>query len=470
MEYRMEKDSMGEVKVPAQKLWGAQTQRSLENFRIGTEKIPAEMVTVFAYLKKTAALVNKKLDHLDEARAEAIIQACDDILAGKLDGNFPLAVWMTGSGTQFNMNVNEVVARRAMEILAGKGMPVNVHPNDHVNRSQSSNDIFPTALYVAGLLLIRNDLMPAMRDLYDKLSAKAEEYRHIVKIGRTHLQDATPLTLGQEFSGWARMIQRNEEMIGCGIDYLRDLAAGGTAVGTGINCPEGYDVLFAETLSELTGEAFHTAPNKFQSLTSKDEIVVVHGMLKALACDLMKIANDIRWLSSGPRCGIGELIIPANEPGSSIMPSKVNPTQCEAVTMVAVQVMGNDTTMGVAASQGNFELNVFMPVMAYNMVQTVRLLTDVMNSFGTHCIAGITPNYEQIDKNLRRSLILVTGLVPLIGYDKACIIAGKAASEGVTLREAAVATGWVTEEDYDNCMDPAALAGLVRHESRHGNS
>ena len=460
MEYRIEKDSMGEIKVPADKLWGAQTERSLENFRIGTEKIPPEMVTVFAYLKKAAALTNKELGELDGDRADAIVQACDDILAGKLDGNFPLAVWMTGSGTQFNMNMNEVVAHRAAQILAAAGKEAKVHPNDHVNHSQSSNDTFPTGLHMAGVLLIEQRLFPAIDALYGALHNKEVAFKDIVKIGRTHLQDATPLTLGQEFSGWARMLQRDKEMLIQGIEYLRDLAMGGTAVGTGINCPAGYDVRFAEIVSELTGTTFHTAPNKFQSLTSKDELVVVHGMLKALACDLMKIANDIRWLSSGPRCGIGELLIPENEPGSSIMPSKVNPTQCEAVTMVAVQVMGNDATMGIAASQGNFELNVFMPVMAYNLIQSIRLLTDAMDSFRVHCVTGIRPNVERIDYNLHQSLILVTGLVPVVGYDKACTIAKTAAKEGKTLREAAIASGWVTAEEFDAHMDPARLAGV----------
>lgn len=460
MEYRIEKDSMGEIKVPADKLWGAQTERSLENFRIGTEKISPEMVTVFAYLKKAAALTNKELGELTPDLADAIAAACDDVLAGKLDGNFPLAVWMTGSGTQFNMNMNEVVAHRAAQILAAAGKEAKVHPNDHVNHSQSSNDTFPTGLHMAGVLLIEQRLFPAIDALYGALHDKEVAFKDIVKIGRTHLQDATPLTLGQEFSGWARMLQRDKEMLTQGIEYLRDLAMGGTAVGTGINCPAGYDVRFAEIVSALTGTTFHTAPNKFQSLTSKDELVVVHGMLKALACDLMKIANDIRWLSSGPRCGIGELLIPENEPGSSIMPSKVNPTQCEAVTMVAVQVMGNDATMGIAASQGNFELNVFMPVMAYNLIQSIRLLTDAMDSFRVHCVTGIRPNVERIDYNLHQSLILVTGLVPVVGYDKACTIAKTAAKEGKTLREAAIASGWVTAEEFDAHMDPARLAGV----------
>ncbi|MGE1063628.1 class II fumarate hydratase [Megasphaera paucivorans] len=462
MEYRIEKDSMGEIKVPSDKLWGAQTQRSFENFRIGTEKIPLEMVGVFGYLKKAAAMVNEALGEIDADRANAIIAACDEVLRHKLDDNFPLSVWMTGSGTQFNMNVNEVVAHRAMQLLQSEGKEIKIHPNDHVNHSQSSNDIFPTALHVAGVLLVKQQLFPAMEELYATLQAKSVEYKDIVKIGRTHLQDATPLTLGQEISGWARMISRNKEMITLGIDFLRDLGMGGTAVGTGINCPEGFDCKVAEQISCLTGEEFHTAPNKFHSLTSKDELVVVHGMLKALAADLMKIANDIRWLASGPRCGIGELTIPENEPGSSIMPSKVNPTQCEAVTMAAVQVMGNDAAMGIAASQGNFQLNVFMPVIAYNMIQSIRLLSDCMHSFNDHCVKGIQPNYKKIDYNLHQSLILVTGLVPLVGYDKACSIAKKAAKEGLTLRESAVATGWVTQAEFDTHMNPSQLAGIKK--------
>lgn len=459
MTYRIERDSMGEMKVPADKIWGAQTQRSLENFPIGTEKIPPEFVTVFAYQKKASALVNEELGVLDAERAGAIAAACDDILAGTLEGNFPLSVWMTGSGTQFNMNMNEVIARRAMEILKEQGKDVLVHPNDHVNRSQSSNDTFPTALHVAAVLGIQHHLLPALKALQEELYQKATAYGDVIKIGRTHLQDATPLTLGQEISGWARMMERDYDMISHSLTYLRDLAMGGTAVGTGINCPAGYAERFAAKLSELTGEAFQTAPNKFQALTSKDELVVVHGTLKALACDLMKIANDVRWLASGPRCGIGELTIPENEPGSSIMPSKVNPTQCEAVTMVAVQVMGNDTTMGVAASQGNFELNVFMPVMAYNMTQSIRLLSDAMNSFRRRCVSGMAPNLPNIRENLEKSLILVTGLVPVIGYDKACTIAKTAAKTGQTLRQAALATGWLTAEQFDTAMSPDKLLG-----------
>ena len=457
MGYRIEKDSMGTINVPADKLWGAQTQRSYENFRIGIEKIPYELVTVFGILKKAAALVNKKLGVLDNRRADAISAACDELLAGKLDGNFPLSVWQTGSGTQFNMNINEVLAYRATQILAASPEPMIVHPNDHVNCSQSSNDIFPTAIHVAGVCGITGKLLPVLSLLQQTLDKKAKEYADIIKIGRTHLMDATPLTLGQEFSGWVRMLERNKQMLTIGIDFMRDLAMGGTAVGTGINCPQQFGELVAQEISYLTGEKFNTAPNKFHSLTSKDEVVVVHGMVKALAADLMKIANDIRWLASGPRCGIGEIKIPANEPGSSIMPAKVNPTQSEALTMVVTQVFGNDTTISFAASQGNFQLNVFMPVIVYNFLQSIRLLTDAMDSFTNHCAIGIEPNLQIIDFYLHQSLILVTGLVPLIGYDKAADIAKKAVAEGITLRDAAMITGWVSEEDYDFYMNPQKL-------------
>jgi len=458
MEYRIEKDSMGEIKVPVDKLWGAQTQRSYENFRIGTEKIPYEMVEVFGILKRAAAAVNKEIGVLDATRADAIIAACDDLLAGKLVGNFPLSVWQTGSGTQFNMNINEVLAHRATQILIAQGQgEVVIHPNDHVNQSQSSNDIFPTSLHVVGLTLIRKQLFPVLQTLLQTLAAKSEEFWDIVKIGRTHLMDATPLTLGQEISGWVGMLKRNQEMLTTGIGFLQDLAMGGTAVGTGINSHPDFAVKIAAEISRLTGEEFHTAPNKFHSLTSKDEIVVVHGMLKALAADLMKIANDVRWLASGPRCGIGEITIPENEPGSSIMPGKVNPTQAEALTMVVTQVFGNDTTVAFAASQGNFQLNVFMPVIAYNLIQSIRLLSDSMDSFNHNCAIGIQPNREKIDFYLHQSLILITGLVPLIGYDKAGQIAKKAAHDGITLKEAALATGYVNESDYDYYMDPAKL-------------
>ncbi|MBC8015538.1 MAG: class II fumarate hydratase [Sporomusaceae bacterium] len=457
MEYRIEKDSMGEVKVPADKLWGAQTQRSYENFRIGIEKMPYELVRVFGILKKAAASVNAKLGVLDKRRADAIMAACDELLEGKLDGNFPLSVWQTGSGTQFNMNINEVLAYRATQMTAADPEPLLVHPNDHVNCSQSSNDIFPTAIHVAGVSMITGKLLPALTLLQQTLHNKSEEYADIIKIGRTHLMDATPLTLGQEISGWVRMLERNKEMLTIGINFMRDLAMGGTAVGTGINCPQQFGELVAQEISVLTGEKFTTAPNKFHSLTSKDEVVAVHGMVKALAADLMKIANDVRWLASGPRCGIGEIKIPANEPGSSIMPAKVNPTQSEALTMVVTQVFGNDTTISFAASQGNFQLNVFMPVIVYNFLQSVRLLSDAMDSFTHNCAIGIEPNRETIDFYLHQSLILVTGLVPLIGYDKAADIAKKAAREGITLKESAMSTGWVSESDYDLYMNPKKL-------------
>nr|WP_320145177.1 class II fumarate hydratase [uncultured Anaeromusa sp.] len=457
MEYRIEKDSIGEIKVPVDKLWGAQTQRSFENFRIGTEKIPLELVAVFGVLKRAAAAVNKELGLLDEVRADAIIAACDELLEGKLEGNFPLSVWQTGSGTQFNMNINEVLAHRAEQILAAKGQKIKVHPNDHVNRSQSSNDIFPTSLHVAALTLIRKQLLPALEALLHTLQCKSEEYNSIIKIGRTHLMDATPLTLGQEISGWAGMLERNQTMLVTGLDFLRKLAMGGTAVGTGINSHPDFAVAIAAEISRLTGEHFETSPNKFHALTSKDEMVAVHGLLKALAADLMKIANDVRWLASGPRCGIGEITIPSNEPGSSIMPSKVNPTQAEALTMVVTQIFGNDTTVSFAASQGNFQLNVFMPVIAYNFIQSVRLLSDAMNSFNEKCAVGIEPNLKKIDHNLNQSLILITGLVPLIGYDKAAEIAKKAFHENITLKEAAMATGYVSEADYDLYMDPSKL-------------
>ncbi|GMA97494.1 class II fumarate hydratase [Pelosinus sp. IPA-1] len=457
MEYRIEKDSMGEIKVPADKLWGAQTQRSFENFRIGIEKMPYELVGVFAILKKAAALVNEKLGVLDTKRSQAIVKACDEVLAGKLDGNFPLAVWQTGSGTQFNMNINEVLAHRATQLLAEEKEPLIVHPNDHVNKSQSSNDIFPTAIHVAGVTLVIDKLLPAIASLKETLDQKSKEYSEIIKIGRTHLMDATPLTMGQEISGWVRMLERNEEMLTIGINFMRDLAMGGTAVGTGINSPMNFGELVAAEITKLTGKEFRTAPNKFHALTSKDEVVVVHGMMKALAADLMKIANDVRWLASGPRCGIGEIKIPENEPGSSIMPAKVNPTQSEALTMIVAQVFGNDTTISFAASQGNFQLNVFMPVIVYNFLQSIRLLSDGMNSFNVNCAVGIQANTEIIDFYLHQSLILITGLVPLIGYDKAAQIAKSAVKEGITLKESALATGWVSEAQYEEYMNPAIL-------------
>lgn len=457
MEYRVEKDSIGEIKVPNDKLWGAQTQRSFENFQIGTEKIPTELVRVFATLKRAAARVNLELGLLDEERVSAICEACEEIAQGKLDQHFPLAVWQTGSGTQFNMNVNEVIAHRAQEILQKEGKPLTVHPNDHVNRSQSSNDIFPTALHVSTFILAKEILFPAMESLHKVLEEKAESFKDIIKIGRTHLMDATPLTLGQEISGWAAIIKRDQQMLKQGLTFIHYLAMGGTAVGTGINTHPAFAEKVAVEIGQLTGVEFLTAPNKFQALSSKGELAAFHGLLKALAADLLKIANDVRWLASGPRCGIGEITIPANEPGSSIMPSKVNPTQAEALTMVAAQVFGNDTTIGFAASQGNFQLNVFMPVIGYNMIQSIRLLSDGMRSFMNKCVVGIMPNTGRIQEHLEQSLILITGLVPVIGYDKSAEIAKKAAKENITLKKAALELGYISEKDFDFYMAPERL-------------
>ncbi len=454
MEYRIEKDSMGEIKVPAEHHWGAQTQRSYQNFRIGTETMPRGIVEAFLILKKAAAAANGRLGTLDPKIAQAVMHVADELLAGESWDEFPLRVWQTGSGTQSNMNVNEVIANLASEHLGRK-----VHPNDHVNRSQSSNDTFPTALHIAAVLAVEKEVIPALEKMHDCLAAKSEQYMDLVKIGRTHLQDATPLTLGQEISGWARMLERSEAMIMTAVEFMKDLALGGTAVGTGLNAPAEFGKIVAQEIGDITGVDFRTASNKFHSLTSRDEIVTLHGALKALAADLMKIANDVRWLSSGPRCGLGELKIPENEPGSSIMPGKVNPTQCEAVTMVAVQVMGNDAAVGFAASQGNFELNVFLPVIAYNFLQSCRLLGDVMNSFTDNCLAGLTANEARIAENLNRSLMLVTALTPKIGYDKAAEIAKKANREGTTLREAALALGYISEKDFDATVRPELMVG-----------
>ncbi|MEC2221024.1 class II fumarate hydratase, partial [Bacillus subtilis] len=408
MEYRIERDTMGEVKVPADKFWGAQTQRSKENFKIGSEKMPMRVVKAFAILKRSTALANKRLGNLDAEKAEAIAAVCDDVLKGKYDDNFPLVVWQTGSGTQSNMNMNEVVANRATALLKEKNSDQTIHPNDDVNRSQSSNDTFPTAMHVAAVLAVYEQLVPALDQLRNTLDEKAKAYNDIVKIGRTHLQDATPLTLGQEISGWVHMLDRSKEMILEATDKMRALAIGGTAVGTGINAHPEFGELVSEEITKLTGQTFSSSPNKFHALTSHDEITYAHGALKALAADLMKIANDVRWLASGPRCGIGEIVIPENEPGSSIMPGKVNPTQSEALTMIAAQIMGNDATIGFAASQGNFELNVFKPVIIYNFLQSVQLLSDGMNSFHDKCAVGIEPNKETIQENLSNSLRLVT--------------------------------------------------------------
>ncbi len=453
MGYRIEKDSLGEVKVPEDKLWAAQTQRSLENFKIGTEKMPLEIIEAFAILKKAAAITNNRLGRLDDKKTGAIVSACDEILAGKFDDSFPLVVWQTGSGTQSNMNLNEVIANRANQILGEK----TIHPNDHVNMSQSSNDTFPTAMHIAAVKALEERLFPAVSGLRATFILQEIEFESIVKTGRTHLQDATPLTLGQEISAWRRMMEKSEAMLRESVRQLKELALGGTAVGTGLNAPSEFGEMAAEEITRLTGQEFITAENKFHSLTSKDELVFVHGALKALAADLMKIANDVRWLASGPRCGIGELEIPANEPGSSIMPGKVNPTQCEAVTMVACQVMGNDVAVGIAASQGNFQLNVFMPVCIYNFLQSVRLLADVIESFNKNCAVGLQPNKKRIEENLNNSLMLVTALSPYIGYDNAARIAKKAHTEGTTLKEAAIGSGLLTGEEFDEYVRPEKM-------------
>ena len=462
MEYRKEHDTMGEVLVPAERLWGAQTQRSLENFRIGTERMPREIIRAFAYLKMACAQVNEELGKLSPARRAAIEQACREILEG-MDAEFPLVVWQTGSGTQSNMNVNEVVAHRANQLLAAAegGDPASlvepIHPNDHVNMSQSSNDTFPTALHVAAKISIEERLLPALDGLIGTLQRLEEENADVIKTGRTHLQDAVPLTLGQEISGWRASLQEARAMIASAEGPLSELAIGGTAVGTGLNAPKGFGEAVAARISELTGVQFTSDPNKFHALTSKDAVVFAHGALKALAADLMKIANDVRWLASGPRCGLGELSIPENEPGSSIMPGKVNPTQCEAVTMVAVQVMGNDAAVGFAASQGNFELNVFMPVIAYNFLQSVRLLADAMESFRANCLEGLKPNRERIAENLEKSLMLVTALNPYIGYENAAKIAKFAHAENITLRDAAVALGLLTADQFNEYVQPEKM-------------
>lgn len=457
MDYRIEHDTMGEVRVPANRCWGAQTQRSHENFPIGTEKIPQEIIHAFAVLKKAAALANCKLGNLDARRANAIAAACDEILAGKLDDEFPLVVWQTGSGTQSNMNVNEVVAARANALLGEK----LVHPNDHVNKSQSSNDTFPTAMHIAALTAAEDHVLPALDGLAATFERLSAEYADVIKVGRTHLQDATPLTLGQEISGWSSSLRRDERMIRGAMEGVRELALGGTAVGTGLNALPAFGETVAQEISALTGKRFVTAPNKFHALTSKDELVYLHGAFKALAADLMKIANDVRLLASGPRCGIGELLIPENEPGSSIMPGKVNPTQCEAMTMVAVQVMANDVAVGMAASQGNFELNVFMPVCIYNFLQSARLLGDVMRSFELRCARGIKPNREKIQAYLDESLMLVTALNPHIGYENAAKVAKTAFAEGITLREAAVRLGFLTAEAFDRIVRPEKMVGPI---------
>jgi len=457
METRTEHDSMGPVEVPADRYWGAQTERSRRNFPIGIgqETMPEEIIRALALLKKAAAGANRQLkpERMTEEKYEAIRRAADEVLAGQMKGHFPLVVWQTGSGTQSNMNMNEVLANRGNEI-AGKTI---LHPNDDANMSQSSNDTFPTAMHIAAAEALERRVIPELRRLAETLRRLEEENRDVIKCGRTHLQDATPVLFSQEISGWRSSLEKDEEMIRAAVKPLMSLALGGTAVGTGLNAPDGFDVLAARLLAEETGLPFVTADNKFHALTSRDEMVFAHGALKALACDLMKIANDIRWLASGPRLGLGEITIPENEPGSSIMPGKVNPTQCEQVTMVAVQVMGNDTAVGMAASQGNFELNVFMPVCAYNFLQSARLLAESMSSFNDRCVSGIRPNREKMADNLQRSLMLVTALSPRIGYENAAKTAQTAFREGLSLKEACIRLGYLTEAEFDEVFHPESM-------------
>ncbi len=455
---RTETDSMGKMDVPADRYYGAQTARSLVHFAIGKDTMPPELIRAFGILKKAAALVNQDLGKLPADKARLIAQAADEVIAGKLNEHFPLRIWQTGSGTQTNMNVNEVISNRAIEISGGQmGSKKPVHPNDDVNMSQSSNDTFPTAMSIAAATETARRLLPAVKKLRDVLLAKSLEFADIVKIGRTHLQDATPLTFGQEFSAWVNMLDRDGARIAVALDGLYDLAIGGTAVGTGLNAHPEFAERAARKIAELTGLPFRSHPNKFTALSAHDEIVFASGALKTLAASLMKIANDIRWLASGPRCGLGELTLPENEPGSSIMPGKVNPTQCEAMTMVAVQVMGNDAAIGFAGSQGNFELNVFKPVMIFNYLHSVELLADVCNSFVEHCVQGIEVNREQVDKYVKNSLMLVTALSPKIGYDNAANVAHTAHHEHISLREAAVKLGFLTGEEFDALVRPEEM-------------
>ena len=453
MNYRIEKDTMGEVKVPCDKYWGAQTERSYENFSIGIEKMPEEIIKAFAYLKKECAQANRDLGTISEEKSNAIIGVCDEIVNGKLAGNFPLAVWQTGSGTQTNMNVNEVIANRANEI-AGKRL---LHPNDDVNKSQSSNDTFPSAMNIAAVCAVENKLLPATEKLIATFEKLEKENVGVIKCGRTHLQDAVPIAFSQEISGWKGMVQKAAEQIKTALNGLKELAIGGTAVGTGLNAPANFGKEVAKRLNVALGTDFVSAQNKFYALSSKDGFVFAHGALKSLAADIMKIANDIRLMASGPRNGLGEIIIPANEPGSSIMPGKVNPTQCEAITMVAVQVMGNDATVGFAASQGNFELNVFMPVIAYNFLQSVNLLADGIISFEKNCVCGIKANKEKMEYNLNNSLMLATALNPIIGYENAAKTVKKAFAENITLKQACASLGFLTEEEFDAAVSPEKM-------------
>lgn len=450
MQYRIEKDSMGEVKVPKDVYWGAQTQRSLDNFKIGSETMPEELICAYAIVKKAVAITNQKLKSLSNEKANLIAQVCDEILLGQWNDQFPLKVWQTGSGTQTNMNLNEVIANRAFAL----NPDIVIHPNDDVNRSQSSNDTFPTAMHISAVLSLKDSLLPSIRKLAETLLRLEEQNKNIVKIGRTHLQDATPITLGQEISGWRAMLEKNAAMLETAITYLSNIALGGTAVGTGLNTHSDYADQVAKEVSALTQHEFVSSENKFHALTSKDELVFAHGAMKALAANLMKIANDIRWLASGPRSGIGELRIPENEPGSSIMPGKINPTQCEALTMVAVQVMANDVAVAFSASQGNFELNVYMPVLIYNFLQSSQLLSNAIDSFRLHCVEGIKPNLSRIQENLNNSLMLVTALNNHIGYEKAAQIAQLAYSKGLSLKEAAIETKILSGDEFDNLVIP----------------
>jgi fumarate hydratase class II len=454
-DFRIERDTMGEVKVPADKYWGAQTQRSHQNFKVGN-KMPDQIIRAFAYLKKGAALANERQGNLESPKAEMISKVCDEILDGSLDGNFPLVVYQTGSGTQSNMNVNEVIANRGNE-LAGEKL---LHPNDDVNRSQSSNDTFPTAMSIAAVVTVEEKLLPAAEQMTETLRTLENKYMHVVKTGRTHLQDAVPMTFGQEISGWRSMMEHSTDNIKASLKPLREIALGGTAVGTGLNAPEGFDKASAEIISRLTGHDFVTAPNKFHALSSKDAFVYAHGALKAMAADLMKMANDIRWLSSGPRCGLGEITIPSNEPGSSIMPGKVNPTQTESATMVVVRVMGNDTVVGMAASQGNFQLNVFMPVIADAFIQSAELLAQSLTSLELNCVRGIEPIEEKMEENARKSLMVAAALNTHVGYEAGAKAAKWAHKNGTTLKEAAVQLNICTEEEYERWVDLKEMTGV----------
>jgi fumarate hydratase class II len=463
MATRSETDSMGAIDVPSDRYYGAQTARSMIHFPIGWERMPGEIIKAFGILKKAAAQTNVELGVLDAKLADLIVKAADEVIAGKLEDHFPLVVWQTGSGTQSNMNVNEVISNRAIQLAGGElGSKKPVHPNDHVNKSQSSNDTFPTAMHIAAVMQVEAFLLPRVKHLRDTLATKSEKFMDIVKIGRTHLQDATPITLGQEISGWVAQLDNAIKSIGATLPQLREIALGGTAVGTGLNAPQGYPELVAQKISQISGHDFISAPNKFASLASHDAFVAASGALKQLAAAAMKIANDVRWLASGPRSGIGEITIPENEPGSSIMPGKVNPTQCEAMTMVCCQVFGNDATVGFAASQGNFELNVFKPVIAYNLLQSIQLLGDACESFDHHCAEGIEPNREVIERHLKNSLMLVTALNPKIGYDNAAKVAKYAHKSGGTLRAAAIELGLLSGEDFDKAVRPEEMVGPLK--------